>query len=137
VAQAKFNETLLANEYSDCQKSQRARTKSRTVKLVSVFTSTFRDYARFSGRSDRSTYWIWQFEIGAVWLWLYSQNQLFLNFFVAVIFVPTLSLAWRRAHDSGKPGWIMLIPFLREFIALIPGNVGLNKFGPPSPPIGR
>ena len=40
---------------------------------------------------------------------VYNGGWLHFIFQIAV-FVPSIAVAWRRMHDSGKPGWWLLIP---------------------------
>ena len=105
------------------------------VSLWFVLRSTLRDGFKFSGRSSRSSYWIWQLEVCAVLLLLDFFYLDLVGIFVTVITLPTVALSWRRAHDSGRSGWPMLIPFVREFIALLPSHDGINQYGPPNPPM--
>lgn len=44
--------------------------------------------------------------------WFASAFQLF-------VFVPSVSLAWRRMHDTGRKGWLLLIPVLLFAFATI------------------
>ena len=44
--------------------------------------------------------------------------------------IPGIAAACRRMHDVGKSGWFMLIPFYNLFLAVSPGDVGPNKYGP-------
>lgn len=61
--------------------------------------------------------------------------------FGLLTFIPDLSLAWRRFHDLGRPGWLHLIFLivgaffvlvaLVEFVWFIfPGTPGPNAYGP-------
>ena len=100
-----------------------------------VFRFTIRDGLKFSGRSSRSSYWIWQLEVCAVLLLLDFVYLDLVGIFLAAIVLPTVALSWRRAHDVGMSGWLMLIPFVREFIALLPSYNGINEYGPPNPPV--
>ncbi len=40
------------------------------------------------------------------------------SLFVLAIFLPYLAVGWRRLHDTGRPGWYLLIPTLL-MVALI------------------
>ncbi|MEM7728475.1 MAG: DUF805 domain-containing protein [Pseudomonadota bacterium] len=61
--------------------------------------------------------------------------------FGLMTFIPDLSVAWRRFHDMGRPGWLHLVFLLAgSFIVFativehawlaMPGNPGPNRFGP-------
>ncbi|APX23119.1 MAG: DUF805 domain-containing protein [Rhodobacteraceae bacterium] len=86
----------------------------------------FRTYATFSGRASRSEYWWWILFVvaGSVVLSLVDlalfgsdprtgqANQVLSGLFQLGVLLPTLGLGWRRLHDSGRPGWYLLLPFL-------------------------
>ncbi|WP_199555627.1 DUF805 domain-containing protein [Sandaracinobacteroides hominis] len=108
-------------------------------------------YATFSGRASRSEYW---------WFYLFT----FLVFFaltildmvafgynpedptsypklvligLVAIFLPMLSAAIRRLHDTDRSGWwylIGLVPIVGGIVLLIflilKGTEGANRFGP-------
>ena len=48
-----------------------------------------------------------------------------------ILFIPLLSLGFRRIQDTGKTGWLFLIPLLNLILAMFPGNEGSNKYGDP------
>lgn len=60
--------------------------------------------------------------------------------YLAGSFVPTLSVTARRLHDVGLSGWFQVITFIPVLniigipvllvIAMIPGKVGPNRYGP-------
>ena len=44
-----------------------------------------------------------------------------------VTFLPMLAVGWRRLHDTGRPGWYLLVPMLislATFVGLMLGVVG-------------
>ena len=47
-----------------------------------------------------------------------------------VMLVPGIAVTVKRAHDVGKSGWVMLIPFYNLVIALTEGEKQENKYGP-------
>lgn len=61
--------------------------------------------------------------------------------FGLLTFIPDLSLAWRRFHDLGRPGWLhliflisgaffILIAFVEFIWFMVPGTKGPNSYGP-------
>ena len=95
----------------------------------------FNKYATFEGRANRPEYWFWYLFtllLGLIaWIpvlgWLLS---------LAVI-IPTLAVAVRRLHDTGRSGWNLLfglIPFIGCIILIIffvqKSDEGINKYGP-------
>jgi uncharacterized membrane protein YhaH (DUF805 family) len=103
--------------------------------------SCFANYAGFSGRAVRSEYWYWilfiiiaeiitsivDYAIGA---------QVTTGLFGLVTFLPSLSVAVRRLHDTDRNGWwvlLGLIPLIGWIILVIwyctKGTAGPNRFG--------
>jgi uncharacterized membrane protein YhaH (DUF805 family) len=55
----------------------------------------------------------------------------------ALIFVVMFLLTIQRAHDFNATGWLsilVLIPLVNLIFWIIPGTVGENRFGAPTPP---
>lgn len=83
-----------------------------------------RNYAVFSGRSSRSEFWLFVlFVVLAVLLAVVIDNLLFgaagslshrpfTLLAIAVLLTPALAAGWRRMHDAGRPGWLLLPPTL-------------------------
>ena len=116
--------------------------------FTEAVASVLGNYATFSGRARRSEFWYWwlaMFAVGMVFavLALLLGDGIFgtvLNlgyvvFSVAVI-VPTVAVAMRRLHDSGKTGWLLLlalIPVLNLILLVLyvlPSDEGSNQYGP-------
>ncbi|NYS26275.1 DUF805 domain-containing protein [Rhodobacteraceae bacterium 2376] len=84
---------------------------------VTAVKSGFIEAFNFSGRARRPEYW-WFFAfvfvgatvIGALETAVLGQSGLVLRFFQILIFVPFLTVGWRRLQDTGRPGWYLLIP---------------------------
>lgn len=113
-------------------------------------------YADFSGRASRKQFWMFQLMIvlvvvlclTAVATWdsvfpykdSYTILGLFLMAFVTLlalaIAVPSIAIAVRRLHDSGRSGWwylISFVPWIGGIIIIIleclPSQKGTNKWG--------
>ena len=89
-------------------------------------------YANFSDRAARSEYWWWQLFV-LLWSWIPILNLVLLLIF----FIPSLAVAVRRLHDTGRSGWwilLGLIPIIGAIVLLIfyltDSQVGTNQFGP-------
>ncbi|MCW5623989.1 MAG: DUF805 domain-containing protein [Burkholderiales bacterium] len=113
------------------------------------FMSALKKYAVFSGRSQRSEYWFYILiymilyvvlsVIDAV-LGLYSDHAqigLLSGLLALGLFIPSIAVAARRLHDTGRTGWWQLIAFipLIGIIVLIvflatDSEPGANKYGP-------
>lgn len=106
-------------------------------------TVVFERYALFEGRARRAEFWwFWLANVivvvvlatlaGAVSsiFWL-----LYVLYGVAMI-VPSIAVAIRRLHDTGKSGWLLLlglVPFVGGIILLvfylIDSTPGTNEYG--------
>ena len=47
-----------------------------------------------------------------------------------VVFIPSIAVAIRRVHDSGKSGWFILIPIYNFILMLIDSDPKENIYGP-------
>lgn len=103
-------------------------------------------YAQFEGRAGRAEFW-----------WFVLANllvQVVLNILMGIadiffilallyglaVLIPSLAVAIRRLHDTGKSGWFLLIGLIPivGFILLIvfyatEGDAGANEYGEPDP----
>jgi uncharacterized membrane protein YhaH (DUF805 family) len=120
------------------------------VNFTQAIASNFRRYVDFNGRSSRSEFWWWvlfQFIIGYVFALLEvivggPMSSMYglvvgLSWLVNLgLFLPSLAVAVRRLHDTGRSGWwYLLVLTIIGIIPLIiwyatPGTVGDNRYGP-------
>ncbi len=103
--------------------------------------SGFENYINLSGRATRSEYWYFLLFIflGRMVIGFFTaitDLEGLINLWDIVVFLPHLSVAVRRLHDTNKSGWWVLL-FI-TIIGLIPliiwytqkGNEEENRFGP-------
>lgn len=86
------------------------------------------NYCNFQGRASRSEYWwfmLFSFIAGCiisvVFCWSDTLEYLVSGLFSLAILLPSLGLAVRRLHDTGRSGWwifISLIPLVGFIIFL-------------------
>ena len=121
------------------------------------YLMVWRRYAEFDGRSRRKEYWLFVLlnvlailvlaaVAGRVAMWNQQGSILFIPlglYFLAAI-IPSLAVATRRFHDTGKSGWLLLllivlgmIPFAGVIASIIQvvflctdGDPGVNQYGP-------
>jgi uncharacterized membrane protein YhaH (DUF805 family) len=107
-------------------------------------------YATFSGRARRSEYWWWYLFVTIVFIvagildravgLTYSDLTLgggWIATIAGIVFlIPTLAVAVRRLHDTGRTGWwllIGLVPFIGVIVLLyffILDSENDNQYGP-------
>lgn len=106
------------------------------------FLSVVKQYANFNGRARRQEFWMYYlfyiiFYIGVAII----DNVLGLGFltliYMLALFVPTISVAARRLHDTGRTGWwqlIGIIPLIGVIVLIIfwvqDSHAGENQYGP-------
>lgn len=106
------------------------------------FLSVVKQYANFNGRARRQEFWMYYlfyiiFYIGVAII----DRVLGLGFlgliYMLALFVPTISVAARRLHDTGRTGWwqlIGIIPLIGVIVLIIfwvqDSHPGENQYGP-------
>lgn len=112
---------------------------------MDLMLQPLRKYAEFTGRARRSEFWLfWLFTVVVGGIAAALDYMLFPGAFQPVqmlvglgLLIPSLAVAFRRLHDSGKSAWwllLWLIPILGWIALLIfyltPGTAGPNAYGP-------
>lgn len=107
------------------------------------YIAVLKKYAVFSGLASRSEFWSfmlvniiislpfylsWDFTGAGFFLGLYGLYN-------AAVFLPTLGVATRRLHDTGRSGWWLIVNFVPFFGTLIllvllsqGSHSGVNKY---------
>ncbi|HLX10532.1 MAG TPA: DUF805 domain-containing protein [Thermoanaerobaculia bacterium] len=97
-------------------------------------------YAGFSGRADRTEFWSFTvpnaLAIGALEGLLDLRTHPLSGLFSLLILIPTVAVAVRRLHDTGRSGWHLLLSFVPclgylvlLFFWLEAGDIGDNEYG--------
>jgi uncharacterized membrane protein YhaH (DUF805 family) len=105
------------------------------------YIKVLKNYAGFDGRASRQEYWMFvlfniliSIAISIVSNVLRSitktdQNILGLIYNLAVL-VPSIAVAIRRMHDTGRSGWWCIVPIAGLIFAIEAGSPEANKYGP-------
>ena len=110
--------------------------------FTQAIATCFRRYVTFSGRSARPEFWWFLLFVVAVSAILslvdaaiFGRNPQTGEFpailsgaFSIATFLPLLAAGWRRMHDTGRPGWYLLLPALLSFAFLIFAFLGVFAF---------
>ena len=102
------------------------------------YLDAFKKYATFTGRTSRRGYWTFALIhmvilLGIVGAAAALDMPLLMSLYVIYAFgsmIPALAIGVRRMHDVGKSGWYLLIPIYSLILALTPGQLGSNQWGP-------
>ena len=119
------------------------------MKFEEAVRRVLNNYANFSGRARRSEYWyfiLFNMIVEGVFNLLSTKlDGNFLGTMIGIIagvyglaiLVPSLAVAWRRLHDTGRSGWLyllLLIPLVGSIILLVflcqDSQPGSNQYGP-------
>lgn len=112
------------------------------MSFVDSIRTCLSKYITFSGRASRPEYWwflafiiITSVILGMVDGALFGidpitqqANRVFASLFGLATFLPLLAASWRRMHDSGKPGWYLLLPMLISFAFMAFTMMGVIGF---------
>ena len=108
---------------------------------MEYFLGAFKKYADFTGRARRKEYWMFILFYIIFYIALAVIDVLLGTMFLALIFslvllVPSISIAARRLHDTGRTGWwqlialIPLIGFIVLIVFLVLDSQDDNEYGP-------
>lgn len=92
----------------------------KEVKWMNHFINALKLYAVFDGRSTRTEYWIFIliyiiFAVCFTFISIEMGSDILANLFAILVLIPSISVATRRLHDTGRSGWwqlLILIPIL-------------------------
>jgi uncharacterized membrane protein YhaH (DUF805 family) len=112
------------------------------------YSAVLKKYADFNGRARRKEYWmytliniviIFVLEIAGITMMKNTLGIIILGvmgIYCLATLLPSLAVAIRRLHDTGRSGWWLLICFV-PFVSLIllyfmviDGQPGANEYGP-------
>jgi uncharacterized membrane protein YhaH (DUF805 family) len=107
---------------------------------MNYYIDVLKKYFVFDGRASRKAYWMFIlfYYIFALALGILAgiikvitdYDLSFVGYIYALIFlIPHIALLVRRAHDSNKSGWYILIPIYNIILLFLKGTEGDNEYG--------
>lgn len=76
------------------------------VDFLTAIKLFFANYANFRGRSTRAEYWwVALFLVIVSLAFSMLKHNLLSTIFSLAVFIPSLAIAFRRFHDTGRSGW--------------------------------
>ncbi len=113
--------------------------------MIDWFVKCLKNYATFTGRARRKEYWFFalvQFiilVIAQIIDTILGTEFVFYAIVVLALFIPSLAVAVRRLHDTGRSGWwflIALIPLIGTILLIVwlatETKQETNKWGQPA-----
>jgi uncharacterized membrane protein YhaH (DUF805 family) len=113
------------------------------------YLHVLKNYAVVTGRAHRTEYWFFQlFNFLAIVILVILDGitgtlsegagmGILSGIYVLAVFIPSIAVAVRRLHDSGKSGWWILIVFvplvgglILLVFTLLDSTPGDNQYGP-------
>ena len=114
---------------------------------MDVFINAYKDvvvwnYANFEGRLGRGVFWRFVLVNVVIWAIIGIIGGIFQGVILYILtiaywlalLVPSLAAGVRRLHDTGKTGWLVLIPIVNLILCIPEGDQGDNEYGPPYEP---
>ncbi len=113
--------------------------------FTAAVKSCLSKYATFKGRARRSEYWWFHLFFALAYMagfavdfaLMGNETLIFTLLVFAALLLPSLAVSVRRLHDTGRPGWWLLISFIPFIggiwllvLTLLDSELGENKFGP-------
>ncbi|MCC1491541.1 DUF805 domain-containing protein [Cognatishimia sp. F0-27] len=112
------------------------------MKIVDAVKTNLSKYATFSGRAARPEYWWFMLAvfIGALVVSLIESalfgvpdegeaaSQPLSMVYSLAILIPVMASGWRRMHDTGRPGWYLLLPYVVNIVGFAMLFLGVAGF---------
>lgn len=100
--------------------------------FVEAIKTCISKYFVFSGRAVRSEYWwfvLFVIVVSIVFAFIDASvfgmnpetgesSQVLTPIFQLAVVVPMLAAGWRRLHDTGRPGWYLLLPAALSIVTM-------------------
>lgn len=133
-----FGETKTEEEFFQTE-SKESSLKNKT-NILSNYFNVIKKYVDFKGRASRKEYWLFYLANTIIYLVLgllegllgintESEESIFALIYQLFILIPGLAVGVRRMHDTGKSGWVIIIPIYNFIVTLKRGDRTVNEYG--------
>lgn len=102
--------------------------------MFNYFSKPFIEVLNFKGRSNLKEFWYFiliNFVISIILVLtkkIHGIDKIDI-YYRYVYFIPLISLGFRRIQDTGKNGFLFLIPIVNFILSAFPGEKNENKYG--------
>ena len=101
------------------------------MQMIEAFKTAMSKYADFTGRANRPEFWWYVLAQFLLLLAIGLISDTLSNIASLALLVPSISVAVRRLHDTGRSGWWVLIAL--TIIGIIPLIIWYATEGPKAP----
>jgi uncharacterized membrane protein YhaH (DUF805 family) len=104
------------------------------ITFNSAINTGFRNTFRIDSLTTRKEYWFYYLFVSIVFLaesFMQSVNSFGLlieNAISIVLAISMITCGIRRLHDSGRTGWLLLLPLANLYFLLQPSKTAENKY---------
>lgn len=104
--------------------------------MYKYYINPFINLFKFRGRSSLKEFWYFyliNFIISILLIFTKNIHGIYKleMYYLYVSTIPFISLGFRRIQDTGKTGFLFLIPFVNLILCALNGDDQENKFGMP------
>lgn len=107
------------------------------MNFIEANKSFLAKYATFKGRASLSEYWWATASVSLfviIFIALGIEEEVAKGLLILIFGLPLAALSVRRCHDSGKSGWLILIPLYSIYLVGFAGSENkTNQYGPYPP----
>jgi len=102
--------------------------------MYNYFLQPFINVLNFKGRSNLKEFWCFILINFVISLFLVLTKKFhgideIDTYYRYIYIIPLISLGFRRIQDTGKNGFLFLIPIVNFILSVFPSEEGKNKYG--------
>ncbi len=104
--------------------------------MYNYFLLPFINVFNFKGRSNLKEFWYFILINFVISMFLVFTKKIhgidkIATYYRYLYIIPLISLGFRRIQDTGKNGFLFLIPFVNFILSAFPSEESKNKYGEP------